>query len=159
MRATSHVHNRLLPGTPTPSSPTNISFYDSRKHASHVLSPSPHMNMSHLHSGLKCTAKLLPRLKIRDVLYCVLREGERWSSINSLLGNARNNKKPWEQITRLFAFWYFNKYGEADKILKLIIISYSDPFLSIVSTSTDARSIKFGRHNLRASHRRHVCSC
>jgi hypothetical protein len=39
MRATSHVHNRLLPGTPTPSSPTNISFYDSRKHASHRLHP------------------------------------------------------------------------------------------------------------------------
>lgn len=36
MRATSHVHNRLLPGTPTPSPPNNISFYGSRKHASHV---------------------------------------------------------------------------------------------------------------------------
>jgi hypothetical protein len=117
------------------------------------------MNMSHLHSALKCAVKLLPRLKIRDVLYCVLGGGSGLERHKLITGQRPQQQKALGRSYTSICLRHFNKHDEADKILKMIIISYSGPFLCIVSFSTDPRSTKFGRYNLTASHRRHICSC
>jgi len=41
------------------------------------------------------------------------------------------------------SFRYFNKYDEASKNYKLIIVLYSDPLLCSISTSNDSNYVKF----------------